>query len=200
MKSADKSSFYFERSDEISVLSKFYCGVRPMDKFIHDKNIGLTKYIEMGLTKLWIVRNEEEVVAFFTLSKSSLRINFDDRRYLDKKGIPVYEQIIQERDVFPCIEIDYLAVREDKRQNHIGSIIIEAIIDRVLADELSATIFLCVDALHTNSYSAVRFYKKNGFVESEAGIIDNLNQIRDGQDVQTVRMYRPIFRLSNYSQ
>ncbi len=190
-------SLYFERADNTSALSNFICGINAMDEFIQNKEEGLPKYVEMGLTKLWIVKDSgEEAVAFFALSKGSLRINSDDRRHLHQSGIPVYETIIQERDLFPSIEIDYLAVREDKRKQDIGSIILEAIIERTLSDELSATMFLCVDALHTANYSAVGFYKKSGFVESEAGRISNLNHIREGYTVETERMYKPIFTLS----
>lgn len=62
--------------------------------------------------------------------------------------------------MYPTLEIDYLAVRKDLRQRGIGSEII---------DNLSQTArnkncyFLTVDAYHTQDYTAIPFYEKQGF-------------------------------------
>lgn len=41
-----------KRADDISALFNFRCGVKAMDDFIHDKEKGLAKYIELKLSKL----------------------------------------------------------------------------------------------------------------------------------------------------
>lgn len=48
------------------------------------------------------------------------------------------------KERFPAIEIDYLAVRKDKRNANLGTLIINAISEKAATDELSATIFLTV--------------------------------------------------------
>ena len=45
---------------------------------------GLAKYIELKLSKLWLVYEGEEVVAFFALSKYALVLNSQDRNIIEK--------------------------------------------------------------------------------------------------------------------
>ena len=52
------------RADDTSALLNFKCGIKAMDDFIHDKEKGLAKYIEFRLSKLWLVYEGKEVVAF----------------------------------------------------------------------------------------------------------------------------------------
>lgn len=51
-----------------------------MDKFIHDKQNGLTKFIEPKLSNSWLVYEEGTVIAFFALSKDALILNSEDER------------------------------------------------------------------------------------------------------------------------
>lgn len=73
-----------KRADDISALFNFRWGVKAMDDFIHDKEKGLAKYIELKLSKLWLVYEGEEVVAFFALSKDALVLNSQDRNIIEK--------------------------------------------------------------------------------------------------------------------
>lgn len=51
-----------------------------MDKFIHDKQNGLPKFIEPKLSNSWLVYEEGTVIAFFALSKDALILNSEDER------------------------------------------------------------------------------------------------------------------------
>lgn len=185
----------FERVENASSLSSFYCGLKQMDDFIHDLKGGLNLYVELGLTNLWTVKIGEDVVAIFALSKSVLTLNSDDRRYLVGDGLKMDEAIFENKDNFPAIEIDYLAVSEKHRERKIGSFVLNEIAMKACSDQLSATMFLTVEALVVSGvYSAVGFYKKNGFKDSEHGVIRNLVKQRNGEVSTTRRMYRLLYK------
>lgn len=165
--------YEFKRVDDVSALSCFRCGVKSMDDFIHDSVNGLPKFVRLGLSKLWLVCNDGRVVAFFSLSKDSLVLNSEDQRSIEAADGLTWIADDNDFDKFwdkekyPAVEIDYLAVSEEMRGNQIGSLIIAAIADKALHDNLSSTLFLTVEALHTNEYSAVEFYRKCGFEFSD---------------------------------
>lgn len=144
-----------------------------MDDFIHDSVNGLPKFVRLGLSKLWLVSKDGRVVAFFSLSKDSLVLNGEDQRSIEATdGLSWIADNndfdkFWDKEKYPAVEIDYLAVSEEMRGNQIGSLIIAAIADKALHDNLSSTLFLTVEALHTNEYSAVEFYRKCGFEFSD---------------------------------
>lgn len=183
-----------ERTDDASVLSDFYCGVESMDKFIHSREEGLQKYVDLGLTNLFVVKEQETIIALFSLSKNSIVLDNFDRKNVknDGGGQTMSHRIIEERDSFPAIEIDYLAVAECKREteNKYGSVIIDEIRNFALNDYGSATMFITVKALHTQKYSAVGFYRKCRFIISEN---DMNGYFCPGDDATTVQMYKPLF-------
>ena len=192
----------FKRADDTSALSDFCCGVQSMDNFIHDKERGLEKFIKLKLSNLWIVYENGKAVAFFSLSKSSIILNNVDREVLEQKkqdNIVFSEKIDAEifwnKERYPAVEIDYLAVCQNKRndlENHLGTYIVEKIAQAAIQDKLTSTMFLTVDALDTKEYSAVRFYQKCGFGFSEKGLDKYNNDLAFGNQPKTRRMYRLI--------
>lgn len=184
-----------ERVDDTSALSNFYCGLPSMDKFIHDAEKGLNEYVRLGLTKLRIVRSGKEIVAIFALSKGTLVLSSFDWRKLDKDGLKISADIFDTKDTYPSIEIDYLAVSKNWRNKGIGHFILNEIALKAIEDDLSATMFLTVEAIETKDYSAVGFYKKFNFVDSDHGMTRNQNMIIRGNAPQTRRLYRPLYDL-----
>lgn len=57
-----------------------------MDDFIHDKARGLDRFIKLGVSNLWVVSYEGEVVAMFALGKDALVLNNEDRIYMQSKS------------------------------------------------------------------------------------------------------------------
>lgn len=55
----------FERIDDASVLSNFYCGIEEMDEFIHHK---LQSYLTRTECEAYTVRQGEEIVAMLSVS------------------------------------------------------------------------------------------------------------------------------------
>ena len=186
----------------MSALFDFKCGVPSMDAFIHDRANGLEKFISYGLSTLWYVYEGDKVVAFFALSKDALVLNGDDIRAIggDERKSAVLpsqdEDKFWEREKYPALEIDYLAVCQEKREDpkeHLGRALIAKIEQFVRDDRLSATLFMTVEALDSREYSAVDFYRKCDFEFSEVGRIRNYNKIRYGEQPTTQRMYKVIF-------
>jgi hypothetical protein len=139
------------RADDTSALFDFKCGVKSMDDFIHDPKDGLAKFIKLRLSNLWIVFEGEKAVAFFALSKDALMLNSEDRRTIERDkekatalAAPEDADKLWEKEKYPAIEIDYLAVCKEKREepeDHLGTAIIQKIAQFAAADKLSATMF-----------------------------------------------------------
>lgn len=198
-----KYSFSIVRAADTSALTDFRCGVESMDAFIRDKDNGLARFIGYGLSNLWLVLEGDKVIAFFALSKDALVLNGEDMRMIsgdEKKSAALPSQDedkFWDREKYPALEIDYLAVCQEKREDpneHIGAYIIEEICRMIRADQYSATLFLTVEALDTKEYSAVNFYRKCDFEFSEVGKIRYYNSIRFGEQPTTQRMYRVIYK------
>lgn len=77
---SSKPRLDIKRADDTSALYDFKCCVSSMDKFIHDKQNGLPKFIEPKLSNSWLVYEEGTVIAFFALSKDALILNSEDER------------------------------------------------------------------------------------------------------------------------
>lgn len=185
---------YIERAEDVSALSDFYCGIDSMDDFIHNRDNGLQSYINGHLTNLWIVKLNNVSVAFFSLSKSSLVVNNYDLENLKRSLFNRNENtFFIDRPQYPCVEIDYFAVNKNFRNQGIGTLVLYEIISKVKADKLSATLFISLDAYHISKYSSVQFYKKNNFLISEHGLLQNQYRERYGTSCTTIRMYRPLF-------
>ena len=190
------------RADDISALVDFKCGVPSMDKFIHDEQNGLAKFIKLHLSNLWIVFEENKAVAFFALSKDALMLNSEDRRVIEHKDKHTKALLeVDDADMFwnkekyPAFEIDYLAVCEEKRNNpndHLGTYLIEEICKMADVDIFSATMFLTVEALDTKEYSAVDFYLSCGFEYSEVAKNKYNYATMFGNRPTTRRMYKLI--------
>lgn len=193
------------RADDTSALRHFECGLEDMDRFIHDQEQGLAKYIECRLSTLWLVYEGEKVVAFFALSKDVLVLNHQDRDHINKdeklsSSLPDKENsVFWERDKYPAIEIDFFAVCKEKREikgNHLGTAIIESIAQIAAKDPFSSTLFLTVEALHTPQYSTIGFYKDYcGFEFSEKAREAYEYNMRYGNNSTTCRMYKVIIPL-----
>ena len=190
------------RADDTSALFDFKCGVKSMDDFIHDPKDGLAKFIKLRLSNLWIVFESEKAVAFFALSKDALMLNSEDRRTIERDkekstalAAPEDADKLWEKEKFPAIEIDYLAVCKEKREepdDHLGTAIIQKIAQFAAADKLSATMFLTVEALDTKEYSAVKFYRNCDFEFSDVAQNKYNYEAAFGNQPTTRRMYKLI--------
>lgn len=197
-----KSRIDIRRADDTSALFDFRCGVQSMDDFIHDPDNGLAKFIKLRLSNLWIVFEKDKAVAFFALSKDALILNHSDRQTIERDkekanalAAPEDADKLWEKEKYPAIEIDYLAVCKEKREeagDHLGTAIIQKIAQFAINDKLSATMFLTVEALDTKEYSAVEFYRNCDFEFSEVAQNKYNYELMYGNQPTTRRMYKLI--------
>ncbi|MBQ9666970.1 MAG: N-acetyltransferase [Bacteroidaceae bacterium] len=195
------------RADDTSALLHFRCGVKSMDDFIHDKQNGLAKFIKLRLSNLWIAYEEEKAVAFFALSKDAIMLNNEDRQNIERTS-NLAERLASSEDAdkfwnkekYPAVEIDYLAVCEEKRNEpgeHLGTAIVEKIAQYAAQDKFSATLFLTVEALDTREYSAVNFYRRCDFRFSEVAQNRYNYDMMYGNQPTTRRMYKIIIPIED---
>lgn len=173
-----------------------------MDRFIHDHENGLAKFIKLRLSNLWIVFEDGRAVAFFALSKDALMLNNEDRRKIEGKEkntfvLPAPDDADKfwDKEKFPAFEIDYLAVCKEKRddpEDHLGTYIVEEICKMADADIFSATMFLTVEALDTKEYSSVNFYRSCDFEFSDVAQNKYNYETMFGNRPSTRRMYKLI--------
>ena len=158
----------FERIDDASVLSNFYCGIPDMDDFIHEK---LQGYLNRTGCEAYVIRQKDEIVAMLSLGDDTLNLDDDDKDdmrsgYIPKPTIALEDQSFLAEKEFPAVEITYLAVEKGRRGQGIGEYIISQIEAKVLRDNPEFE-FITVEAYKTKDYSAVGFYDRCDFTPAE---------------------------------
>lgn len=153
-------------------LKDFVCGVPPMDRFIHD---GLQLSMDHNYCRTYIVTENDDVIALFALSFDSVDLDEDDKEELAcgiaSTGIPDvavdYEDTFYSKRRYPALDIAYLAVAENLRGRHLGTAIVDQIVQMAETQDLAGCQFVSVEALKTEPWSAVMFYDKCGFTPNE---------------------------------
>lgn len=128
-----------ERAFDTDALSIFNSGVRAVDLLIHKRNGGLLSFVSDIPCEFYIARINEEPAAVFVFSNRTITIT--DKRY-------------------PCLEIEFIAVRDKWRNKGIGKHILQLAEDNARAADFH---FLTTAAFINRRYSAVGFYEKCGF-------------------------------------
>ena len=152
----------YSRGFTANILDGFECGIPAMDAFIHCDLESLLK----GDSRFafYVVKAAEKgIVAMYIISDGKL-VDYDDEFHDIPAGKP-WGYIDDNYDMhtgtaYPTMEIDYLAVRKDLRNNGIGRDIIKKLAAEAKQKDC---FFLTVDAYHVREYSAVPFYEKQGF-------------------------------------
>ncbi len=166
------SELIIEVADEYDSLKSFESGNQQMDDFIHDY-LSACSRSHFCITYYVRFRPKGDVIALFSLSNDSVDLSeddFDDMR-IGAAGteLPLVENTFRERFekkcTYPALEITYLAVNKNYQNLKIGSTLIDFIANIARNQKVSGCIFLTVNALHTNSYSAVSFYERNHFAK-----------------------------------
>lgn len=179
-----------KRTSNFSELQSFTCGIEIMDTFIHES---LEKCVQNHYCTAYTVCDMATscVVAIFALSFDSLNLDDDDKEEMmtgiSNAQTPLlatnYEEIFLGKKVYPALEISYLAVSEQWRNKHIGSRVVQAIVDMVQNQEFAGCQFITVEAMINKPYSAVGFYENCSFAPCEY-----LNPNKG-----TLRMFRTLY-------
>ena len=177
-------NLHLRLEQDTSILSDFYSGIEAMDTFIHTR---LSSFLRAYNCRFYVLRDEQDiVVAMFVVGAGQLFLDEDCKEDLHLKFPDIEEwpsvHDYWEAGIFPSIEIHYLAVQEEYRNQHIGEDIL-ALIESYKDDVFyNHPLFLSVDAYCTDEYSAVGFYEKCNFWASEFR----------GQHIDSLRMYRTL--------
>lgn len=160
----------FERVTDASILSTFSCGIDSMDEFIHEE---LQDYIWMGSCELYIIHEDEEIIAMFCLDRHNLCLSELVKEKMQEGAKPAptnapgADSPYWLKPFFDAVEITYLAVSVHKQHQHIGSFVIERIMEHIACNPDVQCDFVTVRALKEDNYSAVPFYHKCGFYPAE---------------------------------
>ena len=103
----------FERIDDASVLSNFYCGITDMDVFIHEK---LQGYLNRTGCEAYVIKQKNEIVAMLSLGKDMLSLDDDDKDdmrsgYIPKPTIASEDQSFPDFVDFSISKIRRLIIR-----------------------------------------------------------------------------------------
>ena len=127
----------YERTDDMSVLSEFYCGIFEMDDFIHHN---LQEAINHYTLETYIVKDSRnEIVAMFSICNKQL-----------KTKLSTGDSVIYETK-----EIEYLAVNKQYQHPGIGRSIINLLIDRFMEENKIIIVSAYIDV--DNGYSAEQY-------------------------------------------
>jgi len=166
---------FFERTNDARILANFSCGIQLMDDFIHCE---LQDYLLMGSCQMYVIYEGEEVVAMFCLDNHSLCLSEVVKEKI-QEGTKPGPQSAHDIDssywlktLYDAVEITYLAVSAERQHQHIGSFIIERIMDKIAQDTDVRYDFVTVRALKHDNYTAVPFYQKCGFFPAEKEVED----------------------------
>lgn len=165
MASLDCSKLEIIKADkEILSLIEFDCGDDDFNEFLL---VDSFSNIENSLSKIYLCLYEDNIIAFFSLSADSIKIN---------------KQLKINYPLYPAIKIGRLAVHKDFQGMHLGSILIDWIV--VFCLDLRSDVgirFISVDAYNQEKIKA--FYTKNQFEELQ--LIKNKNR-------RNIPMYRDL--------
>ena len=156
----------FERATDLAALRCFKCGQEEVDHIIQDE-------LPFTLTTndLYLVKDGDEVVAMFCLQKDTHCLFLSDsaKEKMQKGSKPkpasacIEGEEFWERFNYDSKELTLLAVKENRRGQHLGAFIVESVIEKLANDPDEKREFLFVRALNTDKYTAVPFYQKCHF-------------------------------------
>ena len=177
-------NLHLKLEHDASILKAIYSGVDALDTFIHTRLAG---FLRAYNCRFYVLRNEQGVVvAMFVISGGQLILDEDCKDDLRLKFPDIDEwpalKDSWEAGVFPSIEINYLAVQKEYREQHIGKDIISLIESFKEDVYYRHPLFLSVKAYCTQEYSAVGFYSKCRFLASEF----------ISQQIDSLRMYKTL--------
>lgn len=139
-----------ERFLETKVVKSFDCGNKDLNDFLCTEEV--TRYSELGLGATYLVFYHGDLVAYFTVSSDSLRVEY-------LKTVKSFTEIAEMRlEAIPAIKIGRLATHIKHQNMGIGRSLIKYIAGMGLEGRIGVRL-LIVQA----KPESVSFYEKCGF-------------------------------------
>lgn len=131
-------------------LSGFNCGDEDLNEFLKKDSL---EQMAKQLNVTYLCKYNNKIIAFFTLSSDSIKINRDDKHIV---GINYSE--------YPALKLGRLGVDKRFRQRGLGTQILLLVVGCLF--KLSKRVGMRF--ISVNAYKkSVNFYRKNNFVELE---------------------------------
>lgn len=137
--------------------NEFSCGDADLDEFYRIDSIEGCKQL---VSVTYEVRQNNQSVAFFSVSNDSIRRQDGDRK--DIKTLFKFVSREKRYKSMPAAKIGRLGVSKDLARSGIGSQILDFLKGWFTIGNKTGCRFLIVDAY--NKEEVIEFYKKNGFV------------------------------------
>lgn len=161
-----------------SQVAAFACGKAHLDLFL-STTARAWHAQRLGLTSVAFHNDHTGPVGYFTLSNDAIPLQTSESFDL---GI---EQEVR-LSSFPAVKIGRMAVLSQLQGEGVGSALMKLIVGEVLdSDYLSSARLLVVDA--DNDPNVIRFYEKNGFVNSLWAANQSKNHKGPSQTVKMIR-------------
>ena len=163
---------------ESHVLKPFDCGDQDLNDFLFND---AKNYYKHRLSVTYLLENETETVAYFSVSNDKLSINESDK--------PTWRKIKhlfnhrKHRGDYPAVKVGRLAVNLKYQGHDIGSDLLSYIKCMFAEGNRTGCAFITVDALN----NAVQFYSKNKF--------RHLRREALAQDSETFQLYFDLAQL-----
>lgn len=140
-------------TDEYKFKS-FDCGVEDLNEFLL---CDAKQYAKRLVSVTYIIENDHDVVAYFSLSNDKIAIPDSDKATWRK--IKQMFPHSKHRSDYPAVKIGRLGVNKKYQGMHIGTDILNFVKTMFLQDSRTGCAFITVDALKC----ALPFYFSNGF-------------------------------------
>lgn len=132
----------------------FDCGEDDLNDYLLNN---AKQYNKRLMAVTYIIENDDDLVAFFSLSNDKIAITDSDKATWRKiKSLFPHSK---HRSDYPAVKIGRLGVSQKFQGNKIGTNILDFVRTMFLTDNRTGCAFVTVDALK----NAVPFYLKNGF-------------------------------------
>lgn len=171
-----------ENSD-IQQLKRFQCGNTSMEVFLYSE-ARYSHVLGEGITKLVIESTENEIVAYYTIKCSLLKIE-DPQMYSELREIP-------------CIELSRIAVANDwqngRKGIHLGTRLMDFIID-FIKNKIAIYVGCKYITLHAVS-EKVKWYESLGFTPATDEMVNShcstVYMYMDITDPQKINEYQKL--------
>lgn len=132
----------------------FDCGNSDLNDFLLSD---AKNYAKRLLSVTYLIENENEIIAFFSVSNDRISIRESDKAVWRKikKEFPYSKH----RSDYPAVKIGRLGVNLTHQTSHIGTYILDFVKKTFITNNRTGCAFITVDSLP----SAIPFYQKNGF-------------------------------------
>ncbi len=135
-------------------FKSFDCGNQDLNDFLLSDS---KPYLNKLLSVTYILENDDDIVAYFSVSNDKISIPDSDRATW--RRIKALFPHSKHRSDYPAVKIGRLAVNIKYRNNGIGSDILNFVKQFFISNNRTGCSFITVDALR----EAIYFYLKNDF-------------------------------------